>query len=289
MSKLEFSGTERIPAGLLSIPRLSQLHVRDVRPITTWARDNSTVITRREAVRLLGSASAVAWLATQIGHNSSFASNPLGASYDSVPALAPGAPMSTERIALIGAFKKQSEDWKKSSKRASTKLGNSLSPLPSGGIGRTPRKLNARSPKNGGCASHVQIILRARPLISAKKTANTLAIRGLSVGLISREVYFASQTMTPMAKRNRTKRPTSSRSPADTARLPANSATGPLCAQKFTVYDFWLVSADSAISGNTVIRSFAAPYGTNTSFSRGSLLETGLCGSSPATPFSAFH
>jgi predicted peptidase len=68
------------------------------------------MITRREAVRLLGSASAGAWLAaTQIGLDFSFAPNASAANYDSTPALAPGAPMSPERLALIEAFKKQSD------------------------------------------------------------------------------------------------------------------------------------------------------------------------------------
>ncbi len=69
------------------------------------------MITRREAVRRLGSASAGAWLAAaQIGLNLSVAPNASAAAKDdSAPLLAPGAPNSPERIALIEAFQKQSE------------------------------------------------------------------------------------------------------------------------------------------------------------------------------------
>jgi predicted peptidase len=67
------------------------------------------MITRREAVRRLGSASAGAWLsAAQIGLNCSMAPNTSAANYDSTPPLAPGAPKSPERMALIEAFEKQS-------------------------------------------------------------------------------------------------------------------------------------------------------------------------------------
>lgn len=68
------------------------------------------LITRREAVRWLSSASAGAWLA---GH----AAIKLGIApalgersrEDSGPSLAPGAPTSPERMALIEAFRKRSE------------------------------------------------------------------------------------------------------------------------------------------------------------------------------------
>jgi predicted peptidase len=67
------------------------------------------MIARRKAVQLLGSASAGAWFAAeQTGLNFSIAAN-----YDSPPALAPGAPMSPERLALIEAFKKRSEGLEK--------------------------------------------------------------------------------------------------------------------------------------------------------------------------------
>ena len=72
------------------------------------------MITRREAVRRLGSVSAGAWLATaQTGLNFSIAAHASAANYDPGPLLAPGAPMSPERIALIEAFKKQSEGLEK--------------------------------------------------------------------------------------------------------------------------------------------------------------------------------
>jgi predicted peptidase len=72
------------------------------------------LITRREAVRLLGSASVGAWFAaTQTGLNFSTAPNASAANYDSTPPLAPGAPVSPERIALIEAFKKQSDGLEK--------------------------------------------------------------------------------------------------------------------------------------------------------------------------------
>jgi predicted peptidase len=67
------------------------------------------MITRREAVRRLGAASAGAW----IGLNLSIAPNASAANDDPSPPLAAGAPMSPERIALIEAFKKQSEGLEK--------------------------------------------------------------------------------------------------------------------------------------------------------------------------------
>ena len=68
------------------------------------------MITRRDAVRLLGSASAGAWLAAaQFGLNNLIAPNAFAAKHDSTPPLAPGAPPSPERLALIEAFKKRSE------------------------------------------------------------------------------------------------------------------------------------------------------------------------------------
>ena len=69
------------------------------------------MISRREAVRLMGSASARAWLATRTGLTFLIPPNALAAEAkgDSNPPLAPGTPMSPERLALIEAFKKQSE------------------------------------------------------------------------------------------------------------------------------------------------------------------------------------
>jgi hypothetical protein len=67
------------------------------------------MITRREAVRLLGSASAGAWIA-QISFDLSVTPTASAASKDDgTPPLAPGTPMSPERVALIDAFKKQSQ------------------------------------------------------------------------------------------------------------------------------------------------------------------------------------
>jgi predicted peptidase len=70
------------------------------------------MIARREALRLLSSAAAAAWLAPPLrGLNSSPALNSFAAKDkdDSTPPLAPGSPNSPERVALIDAFRKQSE------------------------------------------------------------------------------------------------------------------------------------------------------------------------------------
>ena len=68
------------------------------------------MITRREAVRLLGSASAGAWYAaTQTGINFVLSPKAVAAKFDSTPRLAPGGPKSAERLALIDAFLKRSE------------------------------------------------------------------------------------------------------------------------------------------------------------------------------------
>jgi predicted peptidase len=67
------------------------------------------MMTRREAVRLLGSASAgVCFPAGRLGFSFSVAPNG-SAAKDATPPLAPGAPASPERVALIDAFKKNSE------------------------------------------------------------------------------------------------------------------------------------------------------------------------------------
>jgi predicted peptidase len=72
------------------------------------------MITRREAVRLIGSASAGAWFAaTQFGINFSLTPAAFAATDIHTPALAPGTPTSAERTALIEAFKKQSEGLEK--------------------------------------------------------------------------------------------------------------------------------------------------------------------------------
>jgi predicted peptidase len=67
------------------------------------------MITRREAVRLLGAAAAGAWLAAaDIGPGLSLA--PMAfAKNTSAPELAPGAPTSAERTALIDSFTQRSE------------------------------------------------------------------------------------------------------------------------------------------------------------------------------------
>jgi predicted peptidase len=74
------------------------------------------MITRREAIGLLGSASAAAWLApAHMGLNFSLAPNPSAAAQkdDSTPRLAPGTPMSPERLALIETFRKKSDGLEK--------------------------------------------------------------------------------------------------------------------------------------------------------------------------------
>jgi predicted peptidase len=74
------------------------------------------MMTRREAVRLLGSASAGAWFAAaQIALNFSIAPNSSAAPAQDAqtPPLASGAPKSPERIALIKAFQKQSDGLEK--------------------------------------------------------------------------------------------------------------------------------------------------------------------------------
>ncbi len=68
------------------------------------------MITRRDAVRLLGSASAGVWLAAaDVGLNNSMAPHAFAVKQDSTPPLAPGAPSSPERLALIETFRKRSE------------------------------------------------------------------------------------------------------------------------------------------------------------------------------------
>jgi predicted peptidase len=68
------------------------------------------MMTRREAVRLLGSTATGAWFGAQIGLNFSIVRSASAATKDDpTPPLAPGAPNSPERIALIEAFKRQSD------------------------------------------------------------------------------------------------------------------------------------------------------------------------------------
>jgi predicted peptidase len=67
------------------------------------------MITRREATRLLASASTGAWLAAAMGLSFALKAFAEKTKDDFTPPLAPGVPFSTERLALIDAFKKQSE------------------------------------------------------------------------------------------------------------------------------------------------------------------------------------
>jgi len=68
------------------------------------------MITRRDAIRLLGSASAAAWFAAaQIGLNSSLVADAFASKRNVAPPLAPGAPNSPERLALVQAFLERSE------------------------------------------------------------------------------------------------------------------------------------------------------------------------------------
>jgi len=68
-------------------------------------------ITRREAIRLLGTASAGAWVAAHGGLDFAVGTKPSPQTTkdEQTPPLAPGAPTSPERTALIEAFKKQSD------------------------------------------------------------------------------------------------------------------------------------------------------------------------------------
>jgi predicted peptidase len=74
-------------------------------------RLNSQSITRRRAIRLLGSASTAVWLAGKQALNLSFVATASAqpARSDRTPPLAPGAPTSPERMALVDAFRKNSE------------------------------------------------------------------------------------------------------------------------------------------------------------------------------------
>jgi hypothetical protein len=67
------------------------------------------MITRREAIRVLGTTSVGAWLAAQTGLSFAIPPKPHtpAAKDDQIPALTPESPMSPQRIALIAAFKKQ--------------------------------------------------------------------------------------------------------------------------------------------------------------------------------------
>jgi predicted peptidase len=66
------------------------------------------MITRRGAVRLLGAASAEALVSAQVGLNALITTN-ASAKDDFAPQVLPGTPNSPERLAVIEAFKKQSD------------------------------------------------------------------------------------------------------------------------------------------------------------------------------------
>lgn len=68
------------------------------------------MISRREAVCLLGSASAAGWFASRTGLTLSLeAKTSSSAKVSASPSLAPGTPASPERLELIDAFRKESE------------------------------------------------------------------------------------------------------------------------------------------------------------------------------------
>lgn len=72
------------------------------------------MVTRRQAIGLLGSASVGLWYATQAGLKSSSVANASAAAKDdTTPPLAAGAPTSAERMALIEAFKRQCNGMEK--------------------------------------------------------------------------------------------------------------------------------------------------------------------------------
>jgi predicted peptidase len=70
------------------------------------------MISRRGAVRLLGAASAGALAAAQVGLSAVISTNAF-AKDDATPSLSPGAPLSQQRVAVIEAFKKQSDGLEK--------------------------------------------------------------------------------------------------------------------------------------------------------------------------------
>src|SRR5271169_2355584 len=70
------------------------------------------MITRRGAVHLLGAASVGALAGRQIGLNALISTNAF-AKDDGTPRLAPGTPMSQERLAVIEAFQEQSDGLEK--------------------------------------------------------------------------------------------------------------------------------------------------------------------------------
>ena len=89
---------------------IAALPLRGPKSNRKHGKSTTHMITRREVVHGLCSASATAWLAAQVGIN--FSIVPIAAAAakdDSAPPLAPVAPMSRKRMVLIDAFTKQSE------------------------------------------------------------------------------------------------------------------------------------------------------------------------------------
>jgi|HubBroStandDraft_3_1064219.scaffolds.fasta_scaffold115104_1 predicted esterase len=79
-------------------------------PIGSRHEVTTQMITRREAVRLMGSVSIGAWhAATQVGLNFVLSPRAVATKLETAPRLAFGAPKSAERLALIEAFLKRSE------------------------------------------------------------------------------------------------------------------------------------------------------------------------------------
>src|SRR3984893_11119227 len=95
---------------LLPILWSNRLHVGVWQELARGQESSMRLITRREAVRWLSSASAGAWLAgrtaLKFGRAPAFGER---SPKDSGPSLAPGAPTSPQRMALIEAFRKRSE------------------------------------------------------------------------------------------------------------------------------------------------------------------------------------
>src|SRR5215475_4263793 len=89
----------------------------------TVNRRMARTLTRREAVRLLSSASTAACFAAHPGLYLSLFPQVSTSPDDATPPLAPGAPNSPERLALIEAFKKQSEGLEKKYEARSHKSG----------------------------------------------------------------------------------------------------------------------------------------------------------------------
>jgi predicted peptidase len=79
------------------------------------------MVTRREAIGVLGCATAGAWFELECGSAKALAT--FSAGRDSAPALAPGAPKSPERRALVEAFEKESVGLEKKYEARTHKSG----------------------------------------------------------------------------------------------------------------------------------------------------------------------